>query len=242
MRHISTQHRSDFTRQGDQAFDALSLSAKFVVINDAIQFFKATGERSFLVCFKEKFRVRQARANYAFIATNDVGRIGKLHVGHNQEAIGQLAVVEQGKIFLIRLHGQNQAFLWNGKEACIKLCGIHRRMLNQGGDFIDQGFVVDELHVETGRCFGELSSYHRAPGCKISDDFSTLRQHIGVLLSVRNFDFATTHKAMPTRELTAFQSQDFARHDIRAVQQNQSMYRTHKLCIAIAPAHEFGDG
>ena len=120
---VRTQRGGNMSRDALQPFDALGLTADFVVIYDICQFGQAAFQRGFLVLFVEKFRIRQPRAQYAFIAVDDMARVSRFQIGNQQEAVHQPAVcIQKREIFLVLLHGQNQAFLRHGKEVFFKLC------------------------------------------------------------------------------------------------------------------------
>ena len=51
------------------------------------------------------------------------------------------SLIQQGEIFLVGLHGQDQALLWHVQKLFIKLAHQHIGALDQRGDFLDQGVV-----------------------------------------------------------------------------------------------------
>ena len=94
------------------ARDALQLRAEFVVVHHVGQFWRARFEFGFLILLEEKFRIRQARAQHAFVAVDDVLRIGGFEVAHHQKFRQQFPLaIQQRKIFLVLFHGENQALL-----------------------------------------------------------------------------------------------------------------------------------
>src|SRR6185369_9292475 len=68
----------------------------------------------------------QARADHALVALHDRRRVVELHVGHDHEAGQELALlVQQRKVFLVLLHGEDQAFLRNREEFLVERAEIH---------------------------------------------------------------------------------------------------------------------
>ena len=91
------------------------------MVHHICQLGQAAFQSRFLVLFVEELGIRQARTQNAFVALDDVRRVFGLQVGDQQEAVHQFAVlVKQREVFLVLLHGQNQAFLRHGEEMFFK--------------------------------------------------------------------------------------------------------------------------
>ena len=69
---IRAQRFGDMGGNALQTLDALGLRTDFVVVNHAGQFRQAAFQSRFLVLFVEELGIRQTRAQYAFVALNDV--------------------------------------------------------------------------------------------------------------------------------------------------------------------------
>ena len=120
-----------------QPLDAFGLRADFVVVHHVCQLGQAAFQRVFLVLFVEKFGVRQARAQNAFVAVDDVRRVSGFKVGYQQKAVHQAAVcVQKREAFLVLLHGENQAFLRHFQKMRFKTGFEYHRPFHQRGHFV----------------------------------------------------------------------------------------------------------
>ena len=138
-RLVCANQQSNFTGELAYPRDTLTQRAQFVVINNLGKFGDARVEPCLFIGLKEKPRIGQPRTHYALVALNDLLRISQLHVGDNQELIFQLScAVEQREIFLIGLHGQNQALLRYRKKFCFELADVNGGPFNQRRDLIEQ--------------------------------------------------------------------------------------------------------
>ena len=84
---VRAQSLGDVGGDALQAFDTLGLRTDFVVVHHVRQFGQAAFQSRFLVLFVEELSIRQARAQDAFVALNDVRRVFGLQVGDQQEAV-----------------------------------------------------------------------------------------------------------------------------------------------------------
>ena len=134
---------------GLQAVNALGLAANFIMINNVFQFWQAAFQRRLLVLLVEKFRITQPRPQHALVAVDDVAGVGGLQIGHQQKAVHQLAVfIQQREIFLVLLHGQNQAFLRHGKEMRFKFRLQNNGVFHQRGYFVQQRIIGGNAGVQ----------------------------------------------------------------------------------------------
>ena len=122
---------------GAHALGALRLCAEFVVIDHIGQAFGADRQGFFAVLVEEKFGVCQTGANHAFVAANDCAGVVRRDVADHQKLVAQLTLrVEQRKVFLVGLHGENQTLGRNVQELFLERAAKHIGALNQGGDFV----------------------------------------------------------------------------------------------------------
>ena len=223
-----------------QAFDAFGLRTDFVVINHVCQLGQAAFQSRFLVLLVEKLGIRQARAQNAFVALDDVRRVFGLQVGDQQEAVHQLAVlVEQREVFLVLLHGQNQAFLRHGEEMFFKTGFQNNGVFDQRGDFVQQGFIGGNGGFQTTCLFVQGCLNRGFALGKRSDDFALLAHLCGVAVGVFNGDFAAGKEAVSQSLIAALQTQNADVHDVAAVQHNQPVNGAHEGKRAAAPTHHF---
>ena len=129
---------------------ALALRAELVVINHFVQACYTRGQCLFAVLVVEEFSVRQARTHHTLVATNHRTGVCRVDVADHQKLMGQLASgVKQGKVFLIGLHGQDQAFLRHREELFFKTADQHLGPLDQRSHFVEQRLVFNRLHTAT---------------------------------------------------------------------------------------------
>ena len=97
----------------------------------------------------EKFRIAQPRAQHALVAMDNVAWVGGLQIGHQQKAVHQLAVfIQQREIFLVLLHGQNQAFLRHSKKMRFKFRLQNNGVFHQRGYFVQQRVIGGNAGVQ----------------------------------------------------------------------------------------------
>ena len=210
------------------------------MVNHAGQFRQAAFQSRFLVLFVEELGIRQARAQNAFVALDDMRRVFGLQVGNQQEAVHQLAVwIEQREVFLVLLHGQNQAFLRYGEEVFFKTGFQYHRPFDQCGHFVQQGFIGGNGRVQTacllvqGRLNGGFAFGKRC------FHFALLTHLCGVAVGIFNSDFAAGEEAVTQCFVAALQTQNADVYDVAAVQHDQAVYRAHEGKCAAAPTHDF---
>ena len=129
-------------------------------------------------------------------------------------------MIEQREVFLVLLHGQNQAFLRHGEEVFFKTGFQYHRPFDQCGNFVQQGFISGNGRFRT-TCLLVQGRLNRdfALG-KRSDDFALLAHLCGVAVGVCNSDFAVGQEAVSQGLIAALQAQDADVHDVAAVQNN----------------------
>ena len=175
-------------------------------------------------------------------------RICRADVADDEELVGQLAGgVEQREVFLVGFHGQDQAFLRHGEEFLFELADQHVRTLDQRGDFVEQGIVVDRLAAGLGSGGGELAGDFGAALGKGGDDGALGGQLGSVFVGVGKDDRVDGRfEAVAMRFAAGVQAENRQRYDIAAVQGNEAMRRTDEIDAAPAVlqlvAHHLGDG
>ena len=222
------------------ARDTLALGAELVVINHFVQAVDAGSQRLFTVLVKEEFGIGQPRPHHALVAANDGGGICRADVAHHQKLMRQLASsVEQREVFLIRLHGQDQAFLRHVEKFFFKAADQHVRTFDQGRDFVQQSVVVNRHHATYFcRGSGQLTRNVGLAFGKTGDHGTVFSQCRGVLISVRDHHRRDSgFKAMALRAVARFQAQRLQWNHRRTVQGHQPVRRAHKADAAPAGQH-----
>jgi hypothetical protein len=156
--HIAVQLLRDRARQLADPLHALELAAQLVVIDHGSEALDAVDEPGLAILIVEELRIRQPRPQHTLVAGDDVPRIAGLEIADDQKAIEQLAAlgIEQGEIFLMLLHRQDQAFLRHGEERFIETACVDRRAFDQRCHFVQQRFIVSEAG-RTGLSLQKLS-------------------------------------------------------------------------------------
>jgi hypothetical protein len=225
----------------DQMFQ---LGAQLVVVDHVGQQRNARFQRLLLVLLEEELGVRQARAHHALVAADDGARVIRLDVRHDQEARAQLAVrIRQREVFLVGLHGQDQAFLRHRQEDFLEAALVHHRPFDQGGHFIQQRFRHQDL---VGAGLGQQLAADRFLALfRAGDDLALVLQHGGVVVGMRDVEgFAVRQEAVAEGAAAAGQAEQRQRHDGVAVQGQQRVDRAHELhglAVRALVAHHFRD-
>ena len=233
---------------------AFALSAELVVVDDLGQPQHARIQRLLAVLVEEELGVGEARAHHAFVALDHGRRIVGRDVGNDEEAVGELAfrrmpctvkngrcILQQGEIFLVRLHGQDQAFLRHLEEGLLELAEQHVGTLDQRGDLVQQRVVLDRLQAQRrgggsqlpfdlGTPFGEAGN-HRAVVLHL------LRIAVG-MADIHRADACL--EAMALRLAPGLQAQHRQRHDLITVQRDQAVHRAHEMHAAPAVSQLIG--
>ena len=221
---------------GADALHAFALGPQPIVIDDLGQPEDSRFERFLAVLVEEELGIGQARTNHALVAADHRARVGRADVADDEELVGQLAGgVQKREILLIGLHGQDEAFLGHGEEFGLELSNQHVRALDQGGDFIEQGVVVDRLAANLGGSGCELAGNLGAALGKGGDHGAVAEQLGGVFIGIgKNHGFDGRFEAVALRFATGFQAENGDRNNIGAVQGDQRMRRTDEIDAAPA--------
>ncbi len=229
---------------------ALALRAQLGVIDHFVEAGHAVFEALLAVLLEEELRIGQARAHHALVAFDDRAGIGRRDIADDQETVGELARrVEQRKVFLVGLHREDEALLRHGEKGRIELAQQHVRALDQSSNFVEQRGIVDGVQARPGLSRG---------GLQLRRDFSTARveagdhralfsQLVGVAVGVAQHDgIGLGLKPMAVRFASRRQPQRLHRHDVDAMQGDQTMRGAHKLhrspAIFQLVGHHLGDG
>ena len=135
---VATKLLRDALGNRAHALTALALRAQLVVINHLGQPRHAGLQRFLAVLIEEEFGIRQARAHHALVALNHRARVRRTDVADHEELVRQLArCVQQGEVFLIGLHREDEAFLRHFKELLFKLADEDVGAFNEGRYFVE---------------------------------------------------------------------------------------------------------
>ena len=161
------------------------------MIDDLGQAEDARFQRLLAILVEKELGISQTRADDALVAADHRRCILRADVADDEELVGQLAGrVEQWKVFLVCLHGQNQAFLRHGEEFCLELANQDVRALDQGGHFIEQRVIIDRRQVGTGlggSC-GDLEGNLGAALSEAGDHRAITFQRLGVAVGIGKDD------------------------------------------------------
>ena len=243
------QLRADGARECAHALHALALRAELVVVDHLVQARHTRGQRLLAVLVEEEFGIGQPRAHHALVAADDRAGIRRADVADHQEFITQfICCIEQREVLLVRLHGQNQALLRYIQKSRFKGADQHIRALDQAGDFIEQGLVLNRTQRRSNGIAASHDGRRRklarnlgAALGKAGDHGTVFAQRLGVAVGVhdqhrRDLGF----KTVPLCVLAGFESEHANRHHGAAVQRDQAVRRAHKLHAA--PAWQFAVG
>ena len=240
--HVVVQFGGDGAGQRLDALCAGSLRAQLVVVDDVGQQRQTRCQRLLLVLLEEELGVGQARAHDALVAADDVFWRVRLDVGDDQEARAQLAfAVGQGEVFLVRLHGEDQAFLRHGQEFLLEVAFIHDRPFDQGRHFVEQRF--GHQHLVGAGLVQQLGADALLAFLVAGDDAGVEDQRRRIVFRVRDGDrFAIGEETVAQGGAAGGEAQQGQGQDIDAVQGDQAVGRAHELhggAVRALIAHQF---
>jgi hypothetical protein len=168
-------------------------------------------------------------------------RVGDLHVGDDQEPVEQPALaIEQREVFLVLLHGQNQAFLRHFEVFGFELADINHRPFDQRRHLVEQAVGRMDAGSKLAGSGVELCGDGCPPFREVDDDLA--RSQLGdILVRMVDDDLAARQEAMALRRPAALQPEDFSGNDVLAVQEDQAMHGANELVFGISPVHQFRD-
>ena len=236
---------------GTHALYTLALRAQLVVIDHLSQAFDTAFQRLFAVLVKEELGISQTGAHHALVTADHGRRIGRADVADDEELVGQLAVgVQQGKVLLVGLHGQNQALLRHSQEFFFKFADQHIGALDQSGHFIQQGFIFNGAHAAANAFSRSLQLAHDVSTAlgKAGDHCAFFTQLFGIAVcALDHYGLCLGFKAVAMGGVACSQAQCLhANQHLRAMHDDQAVGRAHKVdagpAILQLVAHDLGDG
>ena len=219
---------------------ALALRAKLVVIDHLVEACHARSQRFFAILVKEKLGIGQARTHHALVAADHRAGVCRADVADHEELVRELAGrVEQRKVFLVRLHGEDQAFLRHLEKLFFKGADQHIGPLDQRRDFVEQRIVFNRLDAAyAGGSGRQLARNLGLAFGKAGDHRTVLTQRRRIGVGMRDHDGRDSgFKAMALRAVARLQAQRLQGHHLVAVQRDQAVRRPHKAHAA--PARQF---
>ena len=196
----------------------------------------------FTVGIEEELSIRQTRTHDFLVTGNNLGRIFRLDVGHEDKVRQQLArVVVNREVLLVALHGVNQRFGRYRKEFLFELRGQHHRPFHQGSDFFQQAFAQIGVAANFARRFFGIGFDFGFTLSVIRNYFTALTQDFWVLIGRIDGEFRFAHKAMTANNPVGLYAQNRCRDHFVAQQQGHGVNRAHEVHVRRAPAHQFRD-
>ena len=191
------------------------------MIDHFVQPLHTGGQRFFAVLVKKELGIGQTRTHDTLVTANHGAGIRRADIADDQELVAQLSgCVQQGKVLLIGLHGENQALLWHVQEFFFKFANQHIRALNQTSDFIQQGVVVNRFNTPAylgSRCRQLAHDFCTAFG-KAGDDSTVFLQRCSVAVCMtKNHRVDHGFETVAMRGVAGLQSQRFNGHHTAAV-------------------------
>mmetsp|Transcript_5838 Transcript_5838/g.22820 ORF Transcript_5838/g.22820 Transcript_5838/m.22820 type:complete len:424 (+) Transcript_5838:342-1613(+) len=245
-RHAELMH--DRMGKRRDPLGALTLRAQLAVVDHLGQAGQAVFELFLAVLVVEELGVGEARAHDPLIALDDGAGVGRRDIADDEEVARQFARrIQQREILLVGLHRQDQALLRHGQELGLEGAGQHIGALDQRGHFVQQGLVIDGREAEhIGRGLELARDLGTAVG-EAGDDGALLSQLRGVAVGGFDADRGLRRlEAVALGRAAGGQAQGPDRHDLRAMQRDEAVRRTHKLHVGPAigelVGHDLGDG
>ena len=218
---------------GAHALGPVALAAQAAVVDHFGQARHALGQGLLAVLVKEELGVRKARAHHTFIALDHRGGVFGRDVADHQEMPCQLALgIQKREVLLVRLHGEDQAFLGHGQELFLKGASQHIGALHQRRHFVQQSVVGNGLELQLGASGVELGANGFTPFVERGHHGTLRAQGFGVSVSVRQLnDRLLRLEAMPAGTAPCLQAEQLHRHQLAAVERNEPVRGAHKVDI-----------
>ena len=225
------------------------------MVHDLAQRVQAREQGFFLVLLEKELRIGKPGPDHPLIAANDSARVRWRDVAHHQKVVAQApALVEQGEVFLIGLHGQDQTLLRHAQKVRIELAREHIGMLHQCTDLIQERLVFEHAQrfAQTLRERPQLFANRFAPTLKTGHHPTLLKEHTLVVAWVCHGQArGQCLKTMALGVIRRLKTQCTQGQHFFAIQGQQAMHRSHKMHAAPARqgavavqliTHELGDG
>ena len=160
---------------------ALALRSQLVVIDNLGEPLDPRFQRFFAILIKEELGIGQTRTHHALVAADHRARVVGRDVADHEKLVRQPALrVEQRKVFLVGLHGQDQAFLRHIEEFLLELADQHVGTLDQRRHLVEQRLVVDRPEPGFGRSGFQLPGDFGTAFGKRGDDRALFTQEGGI--------------------------------------------------------------
>ena len=245
---VGAQLAGDKGGKGAETLSAVTERAELVVVDHRAEFHGARNETVLFVLLEEKAGIREAGSNNALVTANDGRGVGGVDVADQQELISQFPFgIEEREIFLVGLHGQDQAFLWYRQEFLIETADHDLGSLNEGRDFVEQRVVGDRPGAGLlGRC-AELAGNFGSPFSKRGDHGTFIAELRGITVGVAHNDrIDAGFEAVTVGDFPCREAEDGHRDDLCAVQGYQGMRRANEMhrtpAVFQLVAHDLRDG
>ncbi len=238
---------ADRRGQRRHARDALAHRAEASVVDDAGQPRQARLEAAPAVLVVEELRVGQPWPHDALVARDHARRVGRAHVGDDQEALGEPPLrVEQREILLVGLHRQDQAFLRHREEGRVEAADQHVRALDQRRHLVEQRLVGVQGQAFLHRGHEQLALDLAPALVEAGDDRALVGELLFVAVGLAQHDaLGARLEAVAARQAAGRQPERANRHDLGAMQRDQAMRRAYELhagpAVGELVAHELGD-
>ena len=191
---------------------------------------------------EEELGVGQAWTHHLLVTGDDLLRVFRLDVGHEDKVRQQFARgVIHREILLVALHGVHQRFRRHRQEFLFEFGGQYHRPFHQRGHFFQQAVAQIGLAANLLRrqlCIALDEGFTRFI---VGDHFAALQQDLRVLVGVVEGELGFAHEAVAAHGARRVDAQHGAWDQIGAQQHRDGMYRTHELHVGVAPTHQFRD-
>ena len=226
---------------------ALALRAQLAVVDHLVEQRQARLERLLAVLVVEEFRVGQSRPHDPLVALDHGARVIGLDIADDEEFFGQPAVaIEQRKVLLVGLHGQDQALGRHRQEGRVEAAQQHLGSLDQRGHFVEQGIVVDRGQPFLRRSALQLARDFTAPLRKAGPYRALARELLRVVVGVLHDDRVRLgFEAVAARRAPGAQAECVDRYYVGPMQRHQAVRRAYEADAGPAVfelvAHDLGD-
>jgi hypothetical protein len=141
------QLRGNGLGDGAHALGALALRAQLVVVDHLAQA-AAREARVFLRSWSKKnlASARRGRTTRSLPSMTALASLGLMLLTTRNWLVSLPCGIQQRKVLLVGLHGEDQALLRHVQKLFFKLADQHVGALDQGGHFVQQCFIFDSWH------------------------------------------------------------------------------------------------
>ncbi len=119
---------------------------------------------------------------------------------------------------------------------------VNGRELDQCRNLIQQILIITEAcFLALGLGLHLLVDF-RLARCEVRDDMAVFAQLCLVLVRTAQTNRSRAHESVSVRGVAGGYAKHVAGNHVSAVHQHQSVHRAHELRVAVAPAHDLGNG